>query len=231
MFRIIASGNSLPYSWPIDYSAEFQPGAIAQITVIGNQVMATVSNGTAPIGIIDDIRTKAFTAVAWDETVIVSGIIGVPGPNSTLVIPMDVKTELNNPNVMPNTFISIPVDVQLIPRNGVVVFPAGTILNYDLLGTGIPNAIKTNVRYTYQVPNIVGDDSTQGSQRVTIWYQRMLAETDIFETNQIYPVNANLFVSELGQLTTRQASLNLPSVAIVTAPPTPLLGTLQFLWL
>jgi hypothetical protein len=231
MFRIIASGNSLPYSWPLDINAEFQPGMISQLTVLGNQVVATVSNGTAPIGIIDDIRTKAFTAIAWDETVIASNLIGVPGPNNTLVIPYDIKMELNNPNVMPNSFISIPVDVQLIPRNGVIIFPAGTALNYDLLGTGTPNAIKTNVRYCYQIPNIVGDDSTQGSQRVTVWYQRMIAECDQFETNQVYPVNANLFVSELGLLTTRQASPNLPSVAIVTAPPTPLLGTLQFLWL
>lgn len=203
---------------------------LAQLTVIGNQVMATVSNGSAPIGIIDDIKTKAFTSTSWDET-ITTVATGVLGPNNQLVTPVDIKIELNNPNVLPSSFISIPVDCQLIPRNGVVIFPAGTPLNYDLLGTGQPNAIKTNVRYTYQIPNIIGDDSTQGSNRVTVWFQRMLAQCDKFETNQIYPLNANLFVSEIGLLTTRQPAPNYPAVAIVTAPPTPILGFLEFLWL
>lgn len=230
MLRLIQTGNSLPFSWPVDDSAEFQPGQACQLTVIGNQVMATVSNGSAPIGIIDDIKTKAFTANSWDETLVVPAT-GVPGPNNTIITPVDIKVELNNPNILPQSFISIPVSVQLIPRNGVVVFPAGTVLNYDLLGTGSPNAIKTNVRYTYQIPNIIGDDSTQGSKRVTVWFQRFLGECDMFETNQVYPLNANLFVSELGLLTTRQPAPNYPAVAIVVSPPTPLLATLGFLWL
>jgi len=230
MLRIVQSGNSLPFSWPVDPSAEFEPGMLAQLTVIGNQVMATVSNGSAPIGIIDDIKTKAFTSTSWDET-IVAVVPGVLGPNGQLITPVDIKIELNNPNVLPASFISIPVDVQLIPRNGVIIFPAGTPLNYDLLGTGEPNAIKTNVRYTYQIPNIIGDDSTQGSNRVTVWFQRMLFQTDKFETNQIYPLNSNLFVSEIGLLTTRQPAPNYPAVAIVTAPPTPILGMLEALWL
>lgn len=230
MLRIVQAGNSLPFSWPVDPSAEFEPGMIAQLTVIGNQVMATVSNGSAPIGIIDDIKTKAFTSTSWDET-IVQAATGVDNGSGQLVTPVDIKVELNNPNILPASFISIPVDVQLIPRNGVVIFPAGTPLNYDLLGTGEPNAIKTNVRYTYQIPNIIGDDSTQGSHRVTVWFQRMLAQTDKFETNQVYPLNGNLFVSEIGLLTTRQPAPNYPAVAIVTAPPTPILGMLEFLWL
>lgn len=229
-FRIIQSGNSLPFSWPVDVSAEFVPGMCAQLTVSGNQIVATVSNGSAPIGIIDDIKTKAFTANSWDETIIAPAT-GVPGPDGQLITPVDIKIELNNPNVVPSSFISIPVSVQLIPRNGVIIFPAGTKLNYDLLGTGEPNAIKTNVRYTYQIPNIIGDDSTQGSNRVTVWFQRMLAETDVFETNQQYPLNANLFVSENGIFTTRQAAPNYPAVAIVTGPPSPILGSLQLLFL
>jgi hypothetical protein len=197
MLRLIQESNQLPYSWQVDPSAEFEAGMIAQLTVIGLQVMATVSNGSAPIGIIDDQKTKSFTANAWDESIVIP-TTGVPGPNNTIVTPMDIKWELVNPNVVPSSFISIPVEVQLIPRNGVIVFPAGTILNYDLLGTGSPNAIKTNVRYAYAIPNIIGDDSTFASQRVTVWFGRMLCEVSIFETNQVYPVNANLFVSELG---------------------------------
>lgn len=229
MLRIVQAGNSLPFSWPVDPSAEFQPGQIAQLTVIGNQVLATVSNGSAPIGIIDDIKTRAFTSTSWDETIVApaTGVLN----NGQLVTPIDIKVELNNPNVLPASFISIPVDVQLVPRNGVIIFPAGTPLNYDLLGTGTPNAIKTNVRYTYQIPNIIGDDSTQGNNRVTVWFQRMIFQTDQFETNQIYPLNANLFVSELGMLTTRQPAPNYPAVALVSAPPSPILGFLEAIWL
>jgi hypothetical protein len=233
MLRLIATGNSLPYSVPVDPSAEFEPGCVGQLTVIGNQVLGTLSNGTAPFGIIDDIKTKAFTAVSWDETVIalVNPAQQQSGPNNTIITNCDIKVELNNPNVLGDSFVSIPVDVQLKERNGVVIFPIGTILNYDLLGTGVPNAIKTNVRYMYQIPNIIGDDSTSASRRMTIWFQRMLLSTDRYETNQVYPINANLFVSEIGLFTTRQPAPNYPAIGIVISPPTPILGFLDLMWL
>lgn len=230
VFKILQSGNNLPYSWPVDPSAEFEPGQIAQLTVIGNQVMATVSNGSAPIGILDDIKTNAFRSTAWDEEVIVPAT-GVVGPNNRLITPVDIKQELKNPNIDASSFVSDPVSVQLIPRNGLVVFPAGTELNYDMLGTGTPNAIRTIVRYSFTIPNIPGDDSTFGSDRVTIWFSRMMAATDIFDSSAYYPVNSNLFITENGLLTTKQQAPNYPSVAIVTAPPSPIVPMLEFLWL
>lgn len=226
--RTISIGNSLPYSWPVDLSATFEPGNICQLSISGNAVVATVSNGAAPIGIIDDIKTKAFMAVSWDETIIVPAT-GVPGPGGSLITTVDIKAELVNPNVSPDSFVSIPVSVQLIPRNGVVVFPAGTALNLDQGGTGTPNAIKTNVRYSYQISNIIGDDSTQGSNRVTVWFQRGIYQTDIFDTAASYPLNANLFVNEKGLLTTKQVNLNYPSIALVTSPPTSIFPWLEIL--
>lgn len=220
---------AIPYSWPVSQSAEFVPGMLAGLTVEGMQVVATVSNGTAPIGIIDDIKTKAFNSTAWDEPVVVPAAGVMSG--GQLITPIDIMTTLQNPNIIPSSFVSIPVDVQLIPRNGVIVFPAGTPLNYDLAGTGQPNAIKTNVRYTYQIPNIIGDDSTFASRRVSVWISRMLAETDQFETNQVYKLSAPLFCSEQGLLTSRQPAPNYPSIAVVTAPPNALLSSLQFLFL
>lgn len=200
---------------------------IAELTVIGNQVMATVSSGTAPIGIIDDIKTKAFTSVAWNEVVIVPAV-GVLS-NNQLITPVDIKAELRHAYVDSKSFIST-VEVQLIPTNGVITFPAGTALNYDLTGSGTPNAIRTIVNYSYQVPNIPGDDSTIGSGRVTVWFSRMFFQTDQFETNQIYPVKANLYVSETGLLTTRRPSSIHPAIAMVTAPPTSLNGMLEALY-
>lgn len=229
MLRLVQVGNSLPASFICDPSAEFQPGMIAELTVIGNQVMATVSNGTAPIGIIDDIKTRAFTNVSWNEVVIVPAV-GVPGPGGALVTPIDIKAELRKPNIIPSSFTST-VKTVLNAVNGVITFVAGTPLNFDLTGSGQPNAIRTIVNYTYYVANIPGDDSTQGSGRVTVWFNRMFLQTDQYETNQQYPVRANLFVSEQGMLTTRRPSEIHPAVAMVTAPPSPLNPFVELLWL
>lgn len=228
MLRLVQVGNALPASFIVDPSAEFQPGQICELTVIGNQVMATISNGTAPLGIIDDIKTRAFTNVSWNEVIIVPAT-GIPGPGGSLITPVDIKAELKRPNVVLSSFSST-VDVVLNPINGIITFVAGTTLNFDLTGAGTPNAIRTIVNYTYQVANIPGDDSTQGSGRITVWFNRMFAQTDQFETNQQYPVRANLFVSETGYLTTRKPSSIHPAVAMVTAPPTPMNSMIEFLW-
>ena len=228
MLRLVQVGNTLPANFIVDPSASFQPGQIAELTVIGNQVMATVSNGTAPIGVIDDIRTKAFTNVSWNETVIVPAASAI-GPGNILVTPVDIKAELRKANVIRDSFSST-VNVVLNPVNGIITFVAGTPLNFDLTGTGSPNAIKTIVNYTYQVANIPGDDSTAGSGRITVWFNRMFFQTDQYETNQQYPVRANLYVSEVGFLTTRRPSSIHPAVAMVTAPPTPMNSMLECLW-
>lgn len=228
MLRLVQVGNTLPVSFICDPSAEFQPGMIAELTVIGNQVMATVSNGTAPIGVIDEIKTKAFTNVSWNEIALVTAI-GVPGPGGTIVTPVDIKFELRRPNVVKDSFNST-VDVVLNPINGVITFPAGTELNTDLTGAGTPNAIRAVVNYTYMVANIPGDDSTQGSGRMTVWFERMFFQTDQYETNQQYPLRANLYVSEVGLLTTRRPSPIHPAVGMVTAPPTAMNVMIEILW-
>jgi len=230
MLKIVQIGNSIPHSWICDPSAEFEPGQIAQLTLIGNQVMATVSDGRAPLGIIDDIKTKAFTASSWDEKVIVPN---VPSTlvNNRLVTTSDQTAFLDNPNIIPLSFKSLQLDVQLRARNGALVFPAGTELNLDLNGDGIPDSLSTYVRYLYTVPNIIGDDSTQGSGRMTVWFQRGIFQTDKFETNQLYPLNGNLFVSEKGFITTRQPTDKHPSIGYVTAPPSAVIPTLEFVWL
>lgn len=218
----------MPASFIVDPSAEFQPGAVAELTLMGNQVVATVSNGTAPLGVIDDIKTRAFTNVSWNEQILVPAV-GVPGPGGTLVTPINIKAELRRPNIVPSSFYST-VKVELNPINGVITFLAGTPLNIDIIGNGQPSGIRTIVNYTYFVANIPGDDSTQGSGRVTVWYERMFFQTDQYETNQQYPLRANLFVSELGLFTTRRPSSIHPSVGMVTAPPTPINSMLEILF-
>lgn len=230
--RLVQVGNALPTNYPVDPNSEFQPGQIAQLGVIGNNIVAGVSDGTAPLGVIDDIKTRAFTAPSVDEV----SIINVPqsatrAEGNQLVTTIDFRIELDNPNIIPSSFITSPLDVQLIPRNGVIRYPAGTALNFDADGDGIPDSLRTVVNYTYQIPNIPGDDTTAASGRVTIWFQRMIFQTDQFETNRRYPINANLFVSERGLLTTQQPSPDHPGVAIVTGAPSAVFGTLEALWL
>ena len=232
MLRIIQSGNSLPFSFEVEPNAEFEPGNVGQLVLNGNQVACGVSDGTAPLGIIDDIKKNAFSSVSIDEVIIApipSSIVTVNG--STRTVAIDVKAELLNPHVVASSFVSRNLDVELNAKNGIITFVEGTELNFDLDGDGTPDSIRTVVSYTYQIPNVPGDDSTFASGQVTVWFQRMIAATDQFETNQRYPVNAPLFVSDSGLLTTRQIAPDYPSVAIVTAPPTAIHGSLEFLWL
>lgn len=227
MLRIVQKGNCEPASFSVDPSSEFDGGMIAGLTVMGNRVVATVSNGKAPLGIIDDIRTKAFTNVSWNEVIFVPAVGVIE--NGRLVTPIDIKAELRKPNIMKNSFTS-DVPVILNDVNGIITFPAHTPLNFDAGGTGEPDSIRAVVSYTYFVANIPGDDTTIGSGRVSIWYGRLFAQTNCFETNVQYPINAPLFVSEVGLLTTRKPSQLHPSVAMVTAPPTPLNSMIEFLW-
>ena len=84
MLKIIHSGNSLPMSLNSDPTAEFEPGMFAQLGLIGNDIVATVSDGTAPMGIIDDIRTTSFTKPMVDEIVIINSNTSQTDSNGNL---------------------------------------------------------------------------------------------------------------------------------------------------
>lgn len=229
MLRFTQIGGALPMSFPVEPSATFIPGQIAQLTTNGNIIVCGVSDGTAPLGIIDDIKTNAFTSNSIDEVVIIPAA-SVVNSFGRLVTPVDIKTELQNPNILERSFTS-DIDVGLKARNGVITVLAGTELNFDNDGSGTPDSIRVVVSYTYQVPNVPGDDSTAGSGRVTVWVSRIIAQTDQFETNQRYPLNCPLYCSESGYLTSRQPTPNHAAIALCTAPPTAIHTTLEFLWL
>lgn len=226
ILRILQSGNSLPISFIVDPAAEFEPGQVAQLGLNGNQQVCGVSDGRAPIGIIDDIKKNSFSSTSIDEEVIVTPPDVIVNNGKTLI---DIKAELRHSQVMPSSFVSRNLPVELKAENGVVTFLSGTELNYDSSGSGLPDSIRTVVSYTYQIPNVPGDDSTFASGMITVWFQKMLFATDQFETNQRYPINAPLFVSESGLLTTRQIDPQYPSIALVTAPPTSVAGALEAL--
>lgn len=230
VLKLVQVGNALPVSYPVDSSSVFEPGAIAQLKLFGQDIVAGLSDGLAPLGILDDSRTSAFTKPSFGETVVIkcTGILDAYG---RWISTTDAKQELLNAGVVASSFVADYEDLVLNPINGVLMAPAGSILNFDSDGDGKPDSIRTIVDYVYTVPGLPGEDTTVGSNRVTIWITRGLYATDQFDTTQKYPLNAALFVNEEGKLTTKQATPNHPAVAMVTGPPSALMASLEFLWL
>lgn len=232
MLRILNTGQTYPLSFLVAPGDTFEAGMVAQMKAVGSQICCGVSDGTAPIGLIDDIRKTSFTAAAIDEIVIVNVPQSVVTElNGKLITTIDIKTELANPNVIENSFVSRTLPVVLTARNGVIAFLKNSELNHDADGDGIPDSLRTVVSYSYQIPNVPGDDSVVATGRITVWVTRVLFETDMFATSDRYPLNAPLFVNESGLLTTRQISEHYPAVAMVTGPPTSLHNSLEALYL
>lgn len=230
MFRPLFKGTGLPMGYTVDPNATFQPGMIGQLKRIGNEVVMGVSDGIAPFGIIDDIKDTAMIRPVIDEIIIVRpDAITSDGYNfysASQTIEM-----LQNPSIIDYSWSVDIAGLSLISNNGVIVVPAGTLLNYTELGHLTPNAIKVRARYSYYVPNLPGDDTTLGSGRVTIWYTRGVYETDMYETAVPYVVNSTLFVSANGKLTSEQSLPNQPGMALCMVPPTTINPFLQFLWM
>ncbi|MFA5048483.1 MAG: hypothetical protein WC516_05680 [Patescibacteria group bacterium] len=230
MLRLVQVGNSLPFSYPVDISSTFQPGCIGQLKLIGNNIVLGLSDGTAPLGIIDDVRTNAFTQPVVDEIVIISAN-GIDTDGYYYYTHADTKQELRNANLMRTSFVADYDGLILNPVNGILTLPAGSKLNWDSDGDHKVDSVRTITNYVYQVPSIPGDDTTIGSNRVTIWFQRGIFATDQFDTLQKYPLSATLFVNEEGKLSTKQCTPTHPGVAIVTGPPSSMVNSLEFLWL
>jgi hypothetical protein len=201
---------------------------VAQLKVLGNEITCGVSDGTAPLGIIDDVNTSAFTAPVTDEVVIVPVVAVSDGYQ--LIAAVDTKQELQFSNIVRSSFVADVEGLTLNDINGVITVAAGTPLNFDQDNDGILDAVRTIVSYTYRIPNIPGDNTTVGSGRITVWIDRGIFETDQFDTTQRYVVNATLFVNEEGLLTTSQPTASHPGVGMVTGPPTGIIQTLEFVW-
>lgn len=230
MLKVIHSGSNLPISLPVDPTSEFQPGMFAQLGLIGNDTVATVSDGTAPLGIIDDVRVQAFTKSQIDEIVIIPVKSTRRDSENKLVNAEDVTGILEHPNITENSFTST-ISVVLNTVNGVITVPEGTPLNYKADNSEEYNAFRIITNYIYRVSGKPGDDTTLGSGRVTIHYQRGIYATDQFDTTQIYPLNATLYIGLDGKLTSKQPTEDHPGVAICTGPPSAATGTLEFMLL
>jgi len=229
VLRLIQIGNALSTSYTVDSTSVFQPGNIGQLKVVGNQVVAGLSDGTAPFGIIDDVRTAAFTTPSIDVVTVIPAV-GVQDAYGRYYTVAEAKQELPDSQIVPSSFVCDVENLELNHINGILTAPAGTELNFDLDGDHIPDSIKVISSYVSRVPDLPGDDTTLGSNRVTLWFCRGIFETDQFDPTQRYPINATLYVNENGQLTSKQITPQHPPVGIVTGPPSAMINTLQFLW-
>ena len=228
--KVIHTGNALPMSLPVDPTAEFEPGMFAQLGLIGNDIVAGVSDGTAPLGIIDDVRTTAFTKAQIDELVIIDVVASELDTNGRRVNSADVTGVLEFPSIIENSFTST-ISVVLNFVNGVITVPAGTELNHDSDGDGTFDSFRIICNYIYRVPAKPGDDTTVGSGRITVHYQRGIYATDQFDTTQVYPVNCTLYIGLDGKLSSSQPTDSHPGVALCTGPPSASIGTLEFMLL
>ena len=152
MLKVIHSGNAMPMSLPVDTTSEFQPGYFCQLKLIGNDIVAGVSDGTAPIGIIDDVRSSAFTKPQVDEivTIQISENNIAVNENGHLVNISEVNSPLEFPHIIQTSFIS-SISVYLNYVNGIITVPAGTQLNFDSDNDGVFDSIKVVVNYVYRV--------------------------------------------------------------------------------
>lgn len=230
MLHVVHTGNALPLSLPVDPTAEFESGVVAQLKLIGNDIVAGISDGTAPFGLIDDVRTTAFTRPQNDEIVIIPVEATTVDGNGDRVNSNESVGFLEFSNVVESSFTST-MDVVLNSVNGAIIIPAGTPLNYASNGGGTYDSFRAVVTYIYRVTDKPGEDTTIGSGRITIHYHRGIYATDQYDVSQIYPINATLYVGLDGKLTTKQPTDNHPGVAFVTGPPSAVNGTLELLWL
>lgn len=227
MLKIIHTGTSLPTSLPVDPTAEFEPGMFAQLKVIGNDIVAGVSDGTAPLGIIDDVKTNAFTRPQVDEVVEINVVNTTMDGNGNIVNSADEVGFLDNARIVESSFTST-VSVALNSNNGAIIVPAGTPLNYDFDEDGTNDGFRIIVTYIYEVANMPGDDSTIGSGRITVHYQRGFYATDQYDTKQNYAMNVTLYVGLDGKITSKQPTSGHPGIAFVTGPPSSTNSTLEF---
>jgi hypothetical protein len=209
--------------YPVSPATEFEPGMVAEFTTIGNEIVLTKSDGTAPIGIIDDVRATAFQRAVTNDEV----IIPAQGSGYGATTPVDVTGNLSHASVVRGSFVSsIPVTLNEV--NGTITAPAGTALNYDSDSDGIYDSIRVVCSYTYQIPDVLGDDTTAASGKLTIWISRGIYATDQYDTTQSYVLNAPLYCGTDGKFT---SVVNGPAIALTITPPTSIISELELLWL
>lgn len=218
--------DPLIQSLPVDPAAVFEPGQIFGIVEINGEIFGTVSDGVTipPIGIVDDVRTSAFSGTVKDEVSVIAAPSTVT-PDGKMVSTHDVMGGLQETNIIANSF-TCNFDVILDPKKGTFIIPAGTDLNYD---DGTTMGFEIVCSYRYQIVGAPGLDSTIGTGQVAIHFKRGTFSTNMFDITAMYSPGCPLFVNGEGMLTSQETGS--PMVAIALQPSTAINGELVFMWL
>ena len=142
--RITYAFNLGPISYGVDLNSTFEAGMIAQMSLWGNNVVCGVSDGTAPLGIIDDERTTAYYAPAIDEVKIIPAVGQLVDGRYVTII--EIMATLNHATITTNSFVC-DIPVFLNETNGVITIPIGTELNYDSDGDGHVDSVRCVCSY------------------------------------------------------------------------------------
>lgn len=206
MLKIIESSNSLPQSFIVNKDAQFQPGQIAQLFLIkNNSVECSTSDGINPIGIIDDIKTLYFSknVIKENHTLNKSDFQSIDN-NNHYKTTNDIEIRLDNGNIIDDYFhCNIPG--KLSAKRGIFTIAKNSMIQID--------EFVTYFSYKCKISNIPGDDSTLGTNRVTVWNSSGLVfETDQFDPTQDYK-NEILYADTNGLFTSKQTYKNQCQVA------------------
>ena len=211
---------------PVDPTIQFEAGQIGGLTQIGNDVFGTLADGVQiqPFGIIDDTKTEAFSQPVIDEVVHIPTVITWDGYGCP-VSSTDVMGMLKETNIIESSF-QANIDLILDTKHGVITVPAGSEVNYEF-PDGTPG-FEVVASYHFKIADFPGEDTTAGSQLLTLHFARGIFSTDQFDTTAQYIVNDNLFCGVDGKFTTKENGV---VVGMVIVPPSSLVGTVMFLWL
>lgn len=207
---------------------EFQAGMIAGLIEIAGDIFVSVSDGCTipPVGILDDVKTEAFSKNSLDEFLFVPAS-GVNDGHGNLISSVDVMGFLKNTNIIPKSFVST-MDVLLNPVNGTVTIPAGSILNKINANDPTKTGFEILLSYMFQIPDLPGEDTTAGSGKVSVHIFRGVFQTDQMDPVTEYPLMCPLYCGRDGRFTSQP---NGPIIAVCLAPPSVLINEIEVMWL
>ena len=233
MLRIIETFGNLPSCYEVSPNARFNPGQIGSFRISRGKTILDVCDGINPVGVIDDIHSDMIRAVVWDEPVIATNCpVKYNKDKNGLVLSQDVTIELKHKNIIGNS-IHIEALSDNFPiinsKMGELTFLEDTSCNYSPLDTnGLKVGVSTTIRYAYNIAHDLEKSSIISTNLATLWSKNMIAETDMFDTTQIYPIYANLYITN-GLWTTARISPFCKAIAVVLYPPTNEKPVLKFL--
>lgn len=206
----------------VDPTAVWEEGQVATLVSVAGEVLVKPFSGGAgevPLGIFWHPKAVTITRVE-KEIVTLSGTDPVPLSHANIV-----SGSVRVTNVEETT-------VYVENTDYVINYTNGTIAR---IGTGgISDGQRVTVTYRYNIPasEMVYQpqrferipDATLGSQMITVITGEAIIYTDQFETAAGYTVNASLYASNNGRIT---SVANGPVIGKVISPPTvgyPFLG-------